>query len=470
VTINDTRPRGPRRGGPRRGGRATRRTTVVALLTAALLVVAGGSAWAYWTATASGTGTVATHTVTITTSGFGGLGATYRNNQLVHSGTFTVTNTGQVSGHASIGIETLGGGVPALMPVTVWPLASGPCTDTATPPSGAQTGGTWASFSLLDDVSLAAGQSVTYCVQTVPVSSQSLADASGSITATPKLTVIFDDDEGWEGTRTETATTTITTELIYPSPTVGSPSYVQPGLSDWFTIHRKATPTQCLDVSGRGGPGTQVIAWGCHSDSNQRWQIIPAPEKGDNVVRLRPRHDGALGTRLAVNGSGGVLVQNLDANADSQLWEFQQISSTEFQLVSRASGLCLSMGATSQDVQLTTSACSSADRQSQILTLTREPLTFTSSGTTLTFGFSGVNTGSSQFRIQRWTGSTWVDVGTLSGTDATSVSMTRTTNDPPRNAMTTYRIVDSATQTVIYDGIELHRNNGNQITAVAGVG
>jgi len=454
MTTTDTRPRGSRR-----GGRATRRTTVVALLTAALLVVAGGSAWAYWTATAAGTGTVATHAVTVTTSGFDGLGATYRNHQLAHSGTFTVTNTGQVSGHASISIETLGGGLPALMPVTVWPLTSGPCSDNATPPGGAQTGGTWASFSLLGGVTLAAGQSVTYCVQTVPVSRQSIADGAGSITATPQLTVIFDDDEGWDGTRTETPTTTIKTELIYPFPTVGSPSYVQTGLSDWFTIRRAATTGLCLDVSGSGGNGADVLSYGCHDDPNQRWEIMPATDQGagTSLVRLRPKHSNAFGTRLAVSGSNQVVVQDYSGSSAAQLWEFQRIASNTFQLVSHSTGLCLDMTTPSSSTRLTVSACdpSSAGRANQQLTLNREPLTFATSGSNVVLGWSTGNTtnnGSPGYQLQQQNGGSGSAVGSASGSAATSLTVAASSLAEGTHQ---YRVVISGTTNVVYQNITL---------------
>lgn len=446
----------------------------------AFSLLGGGAAWAYWTTSAQGSGTIQTRTVSITQTNFANLSDIYRNHKPTSTGSFTVTNTGATDGVVTISIATSPAGLAADLPIRVWPVANAAaCTATTTMPNSASTG-TWASYSLGTGTALAAGASVTYCVRTIAVSRQSVATASagGVRTSTATLTATLDDDDGWDGTRTATATATQATELIYLAPVAGSPNYISPGNSNWFLVKRTATLTQCLDVSNSGSGGTSAIAWSCHAGPNQRWEFLPvsaasAPGGGTNFVRIRPKHAAGLGLRLAVNGSNQVVAVTEDTTSTAQLWEFQRITETTFQLISHNSGFCLNMGDTALDVALTVSACATttAARANQILTLTREPLTLNVSGGggtggNVTFGFSGAETSTAQYRIQILSGGNWSNRGSASGTEASSVSMPR--SDVPTGT-STWRIVIEGTSTVIYSGITLNRSV-NTVTATAGIG
>ncbi len=442
-----------------------RRVGIVAFITAVLTLLGGTATWAYWTATASGTGTVTTRTVTVSQSGFNAMSAVFQNHALTATASFTVSNTGQTDGQASIAIVA-SGTLAANLPLRAWPVSNpAACTAATTMPSNAASG-TWANFALSTPVPLTAGASVTYCVRTTAVSRQSIAHANGTQSASPQLTVTFDDVDGWQGVRTLTPTTSHSTELIYPYPPVDSVNYVQTNRSNWFVIGRNASSGLCLDVSGNGGAGTRSITWDCHNNPNQRWEIVPVGSAEPSLVRIRPKHGPGLGTRLSASTSHAVTIANYDANATTQLWEFQRISNTTFQLVAHGSGRCLAMHGASEDVQLVTEPCSTATagRNNQVLRLTREPLTATN-GTNVVFSF-GTTTGSDSYRLQRWTGSAWTDQGSASGTGATSVQIARTSI--PNNATSQWRIVINGTSTVVYDNITLTRS-GTTVSSSSGL-
>jgi len=440
-----TSPRSDRRARARR--RARRWTLTAALTVGALLV--GGTAWAYWTATATGTGTVASHTVAVTQSDFSGLATVYKNHVLTSTGSFTVTNSGQTGGSVTASISA-SGSLASSLPVRAWQVASlGACTAAATVPTGAASG-TWASVTL-PAVTIAAGQNAYYCVRTTAASRQSLAATSGTQSVTPTVSVVLDDDEGWVGTRSLTASATLSTELIYPYPAVGSTSYLQTGLSDWFTIRRAATTTLCLDVSGSGAGGTNTITYTCHNDPNQRWQIVPATDVGANLVRIRPKHESGLATSLTAGSSNQVTIAASSTSSAAQLWELQRISTTTFQLVAQSTGYCLTMNSVSADTVISTSPCdtSTTARANQVLTLNREPLTCSDQSGWLTgriarIGFStgnATNTGTSKYRAQRGSGTSWTN-GAVTAAGATSIDVELSGTGP-----TTWRIVIDGTPT-----------------------
>ncbi|GAA2241339.1 hypothetical protein GCM10010401_12620 [Rarobacter faecitabidus] len=447
----------------------------IALLTMFCVVIGSTAAFAYWTSAATANGTATTRSVSATSTGFGDLQPAFANHSFLATaytaaatGNFVIINSGQTAGTMTFTI-TAPGAVPALLPIHVWPVASAAVCTAATTVPGSAGSGTWASYSMSTPVSLAVGAAQRYCVRTSVTNRQTLAQSGGSTSASAALTVTFDDADGWAGTVNHAASTTVNTELIYPYAEVDSANYVRTGLSNWFTISRADTGLR-LDVSGSSGGGTRVITWTAHSDSSQRWEILPVGAANPNLVRLRPRHSSGLGTRLAHNASNDVLISTLNASATNQLWEIQRVSNTTFQLIAHTTGRCLAMNTASGGAQLSTAACSAAaaDRANQVLTLTREPLTFTN-GTNVTFAWN--SNSNANYRAQRLDGSTWTNVGTA--TNGTSLSFARGTGWLGLTVPTgtsQWRIVIDGTSTVIFDGITLNRNSGNTITATDGVG
>lgn len=444
----------------------------------ATLIGAASGAWAYWTATIQATATATTRTVAVSQGGFNTIAETYRNHSFTstaytaaHTGNFTITNTGQTNGTVTFTVTAPGTLAPTL-PIRVWPVASAANCTAATSVPGSAGSGTWASYTMSTPLTLNAGAAQMYCVRTTIVGRQTIAQTTGTASAAATLTVTLNNSDGWNGAVTASGTTTQATELIYPFAVADSANYVQTGLSNWFTIRRTtpATPSLNVDVSGNGGNGTQVIMWSTHADANQRWEIIHVGASDPSLVRIRPRHLSGLTTRLAHNASHGILINTLNTSSTNQLWEIQRISTTTFQIVAHTTGRCLTALDTSGDLQISTQECSTtaAVRERQVFTLTREPLTFTN-GSNVTFAWDS-NSGTN-YQAQRWNGTTWVNVGTA--TSGTSLSFARGNwnllpNIPPGTSQ--WRIVTSSGTNVVYDGITLTRNNGNTITATAGVG
>lgn len=442
---------------PSRSSVVTRhRIPIIAGLVAFLLLVAGGGAFAAWTASVTGTGTVATRAVSVTQAGFPALAATYLPNSLSSTGVVTVTNTGQQAGTATLGISAAQP-LAASLPITVWPVATaGACTPGATVPGGAVSG-TWASPPSIT-ATLAAGASTLFCVRTSIPDWKPLAVAGGAQSTTPQLSVSLNAD-GWVAT-TAATTTTLQTAGMYPL----APNFFDPTKSRWFTVRAKADNNTCLDVSGGGtsAANTAVISWGCHTASNQRWEFIPVAGTVQNLVTIRPR--SGLGLRIA-STAGGVQRIVTASTAVSQQWYVQQFDATTFQFVNAETGMCLNLRTGSSAADMATVTC---DTSTARITLTREPLTFSATGTggsaTVTIGFGSEAPGA--VSVQRLSGTTWTTIATTAA-NATSVTFNRNTY-VTNNATTTYRIVNSGND-VLWDGIQITRA-GNTVTAVAGIG
>lgn len=444
-----SRPRAPRR--------------VLALALAAVLVAgSAGAAFGYWVSAATATATLTTASVAVSQAGFGATGATYRNDVLTSTGSFTVTNTGQTAGSVSLTITaTSGATMAARLPIRVWAVASAAACTPATAVPAAASSGTWASWQV-SGIPLAPGASGVWCVRTTVANPQDLAAASGSQSTGSSLTVVLDDAAGWVGTVSATDSVTRTTELIFP--TVDPGTFAPVNRSNWSTLRIANGGQQiCLDVSAGGGAGTRVIPWTCHQDANQRWEII-ADATVPGEFQLRPKNVNALNTRLALGAGNGLRVEAPNASA-AQRWRIERITGATYQVVSAASGQCLTLATVSQDVQLVTAPCGPATRTTQVVTITREPLTF-ANGATVQFGVTAVP--GTTYALQLRTGAaTWTTLGTGTGV---TLGVTRTNAGFPLNTTSEYRIVVNGTGTVVYGGILLQRDGGNVITAIAGVG
>lgn len=439
-----------------------RRIPLIAGLTAFILLVSGGLTWAHWTASVSGTGALTTQSATVAHSNFSAMTATYLPSSLSRTAPFTVTNTGQIAGTATITISTPGT-LAAQLPIRVWQVtASNPCTDgTATPTSAAS--GTWASPPALTPT-LNAGASITYCVRTTIPDWKPLAASSGTRSATPAINVTLN-ASGWIAS-SPSASHTQTTAGMYPL----ANGFFNASLSPWHTVQSPANASICMDASGSGSSnGTLVISWSCHDNSNQRWQFLPVSGTDQNLVTIRPRH--APNTRLTYNSSNAAILSATTGSIEQQ-WYVQRVNSTTYQLVSAANGRCLALRGNQDGAAMPTVPCNSSQAQ---LRFQHEPLAMSQYSEAILgilfptyyvqFNFSSAMT-SQGVTLQRWTGTAWQQIGTASA-GATSVRTERV-DIPTGNS--TYRIVYTGnTHDVVYGGIQLTRN-GDIITAPGGIG
>lgn len=430
-----------------------RRIPLIAGITTFLLLIGGGGAWAYWTATVSATGTLSTQTASVAHASFPSLSATYLPSSLTSTGSFTVTNTGQIAGTATVQISASGAFAQGL-PIRIWPVASASsCTAAATVP-GTALSGSWGSPPALTP-SLAAGASIIYCVRTTITDWTALTSPTGAQSVSPAINVSLN-AAGWIATA-PSATNTQQTAGMYPL----APNFFDPGLSRWFTVRAKAANGICLDTNGSGGTGTSVISWSCSNSSNQRWEFIPVSGTNQSLVTIRPRH--AMGTRINSTAAGVQQVLTYNAASTLQQWYVQQIDSTTFQLVNASTGRCLNLRNTSDNSNMSTVTCDTATAR---LTFTREPLTFTNNALTgITIGFGSEAPG--VVRVQRWTGSAWTTVATTAS-NATSVTFSRA--NITNNTTATFRIIN-ANNVVVWDNIQISVSGLGLIAeAVSGIG
>lgn len=444
--------------------RPRRRAPWIAGIAAFLVVVGAPSAWAYWTAQGSASGTVTTSAVAVSHAGFDTPATTkYLPSSLTATRSFTVTNTSAISGTATATISSPQS-YAAKFGVQVWPVANAAaCTpSTPVPGSGVSTG-TWASTTFSS--TLAAGATGTYCARSTIADWRTATDASGGQTVNPVLSVSLN-ASGWTATAPSTATNAQTTAGMYPL-VVGN--FFDPTLSStWFTIRNPTSTSLCLDVSGGGvsASGTSLITWSCHAGANQRWQFAPVSGGDQSLVTIRPRNSPTL--RVA-NDGGTAKAITADSSA-SQQWYVQQYTGASpfYQLVSKSTGKCLPLGTTSVNVAMVTVDC---DDPSAHLSFVREPLTVTSSTSgiffpTTTVTVSITTLAGQALTLQRFDGANWVAEATIA---AGASSTTITQNDLTNNADNTLRIVFGTGTDVAYGPFVLNRS-GTTVTVVSGVG
>lgn len=432
---------------------------IVGIVTFIALIGSGG-AWAYWSASVSSTGSLSTQSVSVSHMNFPTLSATYLLNSLQSTGTFTVTNTGQANGVATVRISGAGS-LAAQMPIKVWTVANAStCDNTSATPGGA-VAGTWGTGPSLTP-SISAGQSVVYCVRTTIPDWTVLATPTGAQSTQPQVSVSLNSD-GWIAT-TATATNTQQTQGMFPL----SPNFFDPTLSRWFTIRSQINSGVCLDVEGSGGAGSENISYSCHGNSNQRWEFRPVSGTNQSLVTIHPRH--ALVTSLSYNSDNTEVLQSSSSSL-SQRWYVQQVpgsSSDTVRLVNAENGRCFGMRSTSSGLGMPTVTCS--DPTSQIV-LRREPLTFSQTGTSVRFTFGGSNV-SGTVTLQRWNGSAWVAVGTAA-ISAQYLQYTYTTTDAALGTHlpvgdTKFRILNTG-NVVLWGDIVLNRV-ADTVTSTSGIG
>lgn len=430
--------------------RTSRRLPLIAGLVALLLAV-GGMAWASWTARATATGTVTTDAVAVSQTGFAAPADTkYLPSRLTSTRSFTVTNGSAIPGAATVTIAAPQPYASGL-PIRVWPVAgAAACTEATAVPGTGVTTGTWASATLTP--SLAAGSAVTYCVRTQIPNWRTITDGAGGQTVNPVLTVGIN-AQGWTAT-TPTATHAQRTAGMYPL-TVGN--FYDAGLSRWHTIRSPGASGLCLDVSDSGtAAGTNIIAWTCGPNSNQRWEFVPVSGTNQQLVTLRPRNAPAM--RVGTNAAGQLQLAAA-ATAPAQQWYVQRTTSF-FQLVSASTGLCLPVNATA-GVQ---NAVECDDPRAQLL-FVREPLTMSAGLLSVTLSFGS---GLPASTLQRLDGANWTNVtGGSIANGATSVTFARELLVLDRTY--SFRIVASG-GVVLYDNISLRQTLLGGVQAISGIG
>lgn len=442
---------------PRRSWLARNRIAFISGVTAFLIAAGSGAGWAYYTANAMATGSVATQSASVAQANFNSMGATYLPSNLTSTASFTVSNTGSIAGTATVTIAAPEAWASGL-PIRVWPSAPAACTAAASIP-GTALSGTWAAPPAIS-ATLNAGASTSFCVRTIISDWTTITSSNGTQFANPVINVSLN-ASGWIATAT-TATHVQQTAGMYNL----TPNFFDPSLSRWFTIRANANNSNCLDVSGSGGSGADVLSYSCHLNSNQRWEFLPVAGGVQNLVTIRPRH--ATGTRLTYNGTNARIMNT--ASGAAQQWFVQQTDTGRFQLVSAATGLCLSMSSSSGPIA-TMVACNSASAQ---LVFEREPLVYDGSfgswitGRTIQLSFDGSNLPVST--LERCTNApsctTWVTQATISsGSTTVSFGASSFTNN-------TYRIVSGGV--VLWDGIRLSCSGdawgGYTCTTLAGFG
>jgi len=391
------------------------------------LVLAGTTAgYAFWSTSDSVTTTVGAASLSISTSNFTSVGYTFGNETLVTTGSVTVTNTTTTTSTQSGAVSltfgpaasaTLAGKVTA----SIWSTTSAAnCTAAASVPSGA-TVALWSASPVLT-TSLAKNASAIYCVRSSIASRETVATSGGSLTFQPMITGTI---TVGNFTGTTSATTTQSTQYIYPGTTTADTSH-------WFWIRpnfSNASYNYCLDVSGAAtSSGTIVISYGCKNAgaSNQNWKFTASGASG--YYTIQPRN--ATGLRIDNNSStasgAGITVNTASGSpstATNQQWQLQLVSTGIYEMVNPYSGMCLtSPSGTDQNLgQLTQSPCNGTVSQQFKVSQAFENFTCTVGGGNWTWSWTSAANGPYHLFVNH--GGTLTELATTSGSTATGVSL-----------------------------------------------
>ncbi len=437
------------------------RGSISAVLVFTLLGV-GGQAWAYWSATAEGTGTVSTQKASIGENNVSSIDTTFLPNDLTHTAGFSVSNTGQLPGTMGL-LFQIADPLASSLQVQVWPANQlTDCTEAAAVPAYALSG-TWAAFPDLGR-SLNAGESAPFCVRTTIADWKAVTSATGSQSAVLKHYSTLA-ASGWVANGL-TFTPTQKTAGMYPL----TANFFDPMLSNWFSMRNRAANSLCLDVDRSQGVGGLLLTYSCQPNPNERWRFIPVAGSDQSLVTIQPMHTASA--RIGVDANGNQALVAPAANDPAQQWYIQAVPGTTpvtNQFVNAASGMCLSINKASSGSATTSPVtCDQASAQFQ---LQRNPLTFTQTDTTLRFTFGGIRTSSYSVKLQRFDGTNWVTTATTA-TGATFIEFAYSTLSTDATYVpagkSQYRLISSSS-IVWWSNIELDRN-GTTVTAVGGVG
>lgn len=438
------------------------RAGIIAAIVTFAVLAGAGAGYAYWSTTAQATLGVGAATLTTTATGWAtsSLGnetiSATSSNTLTTTGSITITNTTNTTSTQSqtlsatfsrqSGSTVLAGATT----LTVWAVAStAACTTAATPTS--PTSGTW-SAGVTVTASLAPGASQVYCLRNTIADRQSAADASGTLTFTPRVAATLSESNF---TATATTASSISTRYVYPLADI-SAAY-------WYYVIRAGT-TWCWDVSGSGTTdGSQMISWACknNTDTNQDWRFMDAD--GDGYGDIQPRHATNLRVSAAASTTSGSAVDMRTAATTTavQQWQEQLVAANTYQFVNKYSGLCLSAPATSAGV-MTQVTCNGGDDQK--FTLTQRAVIGLTAFTCANYGGTGSNrsvqytwttdytTGTLTIQAKLNSSGTWTTLGTTSGT---AFSFASPVGLPFTSATGTYnvRVLNSANDVVATDDI-----------------
>jgi len=369
---------------------------IAAALTGFLVLAGTTAGFAFWNASNSVDTTVGAATLTLSTTNFTSVGYTFGNETLVTTGSVTVTNTTSTASTQNGAVSvtfgpaasaTLAGKVTA----TIWTTASAAdCTAGATVPSGATTA-LWSASPVLT-ASLAKNASVIYCVRSSIASRETVANAGGSLSFQPQISGTI---SVGNFTGSATATTTQSTQYIYPASTADLTHW------NWIRPNFSSTYNYCLDVSGAGSAsGTIVISYGCKTSgaANQNWKFVASGAAGYYTIQAR----GATSLRVDNNSStasGGSITVNTaaatPATATNQQWQLQQVAANIFEIVSPYSGMCLtSPSGTAQNLgNLTQAPCAGTVYQQFKVSQAFENFTCSASGGNWSWSWNSVSTG-----------------------------------------------------------------------------
>jgi len=390
------------------------------------LVLAGTTAgYAFWNASNSVNTTVGAASLSLTTTNFTSVGYTFGNDTLVTTGSVTVTNTTTTTSTQNGAVSltfgpaasaTLAGKVTA----NIWTTTdAATCTAAASVPGSATTA-LWSASTVLT-TSLAKNASVIYCVRSSIASREAVATGSGSLTFQPMITGTI---TVGNFTGTTSATTTQSTQFIYPGTTTAD-------VSHWFWIRpnfNNATYNYCLDVSGGAtGSGSIIISYGCKNSgaSNQNWKFTASGAAG--YYTIQPRH--ATGLRIDNNSStasgAGISVNTAagsPATATNQQWQLQLVTTGIYEMVNPYSGMCLtSPSGTGQNLgQLTQTPCAGTVYQQFKVSQAFENFTCTTSANSWVWSWTSAATGPYHVLVTRNT--TTTELATT-GSPATGASI-----------------------------------------------
>lgn len=444
----------------------SRRSMIHAALIGALVVLlaasGAGITFALWASQATVSSSATAATLAVSTTNFTSGAFTFGNHALSTRSSVTVSNTTTTSSttpaNIAVSLDIAGGdaALASLVTVQMWRVTTGTNCTTATP-SGTVRNGTWASFTSFTETGLlVAGASAQYCLSSSIAERSSVATASGTLSIQPRISAVA---TVGNFSASATATTTQTTSHIYPATN-------QPAAHTWFQIRNSST-TRCVDVEGGTlGAGTTVIDYPCKtatgSDTfNQDWSISTA-SADPRYVTIATRYNQNLligSTDAATTAGTGIQVQ-VPASGNHQQWQLQVRSTTAgvstFQIVNRASGLCLQASSAGT---LTQQACDGSAVQG--FTMTNRGLesptisslmcadTTGPSNQTVVLSWTQPAFGAYTIQAQR-SGSTWTTVGTAPE-DATSFTMPQADSQwtaGTRNIRVTYNGQTLASSTV----------------------
>ncbi len=442
----------------------------------AVVVAAGTGAYAYWTATAAATGQVATRAVAISHIDFPALGSTLINTHetLSRTGSFTVTNTGELAGTATIAVAGSPAAFADALPVTVWPVGSPTaCSPAATVPGAGAITTTWAAFSR--SVELAAGAAQTFCARTTvdPATQRNaIASAGGSQTLTARLSATLSAD-GWTATAAATSdVATFVTREIYPL----TDGIVPTGLSAWVRFAAADNSAMCLDVKSSGTVGADLISWTCDTYSNKTWQVAPVVPGDMTLVTLRPGHDP--GSRLARTADGRETTAAAQPSSLSQQWYVQKVGDRRVQLVSALDGRCLTLRPTRNDTAQSVADCIEVSTK---LDVVRAPMTATvaANGSSVEIGLGAIFNKHAVAVQRQQADGTWVTTST-SAVGVSTVTFNRDYTvwpgiftDSQRTlavGANTIRIVYAGTSDVIFAPFTVTRASNGAVAVTTGVG